>query len=730
MRTIYVAGSSEIILQPDYVEWKIDMRDSDPDPVKSKAMNDERYKAVLELAEDLDIVQEDIVIGEVSIYKTTKKNKDGEYVFAGYVVKREMVLVQRELDDFDEMLARLAEFKVEFNISYGSTKLREAKRKAQLQAVETAREKAEALAGVLGQKPIDVRVDRDPAVEDYDFSWVYWFETHGQRYVREAVARQGEGLDLPWDTPASRRWRGQVITALTPLLDDEDAGVRAAAALALARIGDEALLDRVLPGEVGGASLLLDASDEVRLSAWVSLGLLQTQASRAALGAEPIEGAEAVDRVGQAVAIGLMSKLDRVHGRWLLGRLDDASESLEVKRWCVWAMARHDDGSADEALDAVLANLPSTFVISEVLGNRAFVQRRGGAKWLVDVLRYHPDVRDWPGYRSLTRLGSEGINGSTPRRLAMETRVAASLSIAELPVLNDLEEQRFLLWQLRRRMVPGNTAEAMDFNRGFDTLAYFMHCVGRQDDRDLLYDQLRGFTSLRPDDPGVVAGLEAGEQPTEKDLLVRQSGNEVRSYAALAAGLMIRRATEGTGLNEQRPVVAARAIEIERLKRRFGVRLMRAVADQREPVSYRAACALALGLAGVHWVSVARGCIGNPWFFQQARAIMRGDHEEARSSPTIHQQRDVLREHFEISAELHGENQAGRMMRKFGIKFSRHHPQGDKVKKQFISTKNLADWQLVLDQWYAEDGPGAPYESVIPDEAEYVECGEPIGAEK
>jgi len=131
---------------------------------------------------------------------------------------------------------------------------------------------------------------------------------------------------------------------------------------------------------------------------------------------------------------------------------------------------------------------------------------------------------------------------------------------------------------------------------------------------------------------------------------------------------------------------------------------------------------------GVHWVSVARGCIGNPWFFQQARALMRSDTTAARLSPTIHQQRDVLLEHFQISAELHGEQQAGRMMRKFGIKFSRHHPQGLDVKKQFISTKNLADWQSVLDNWYANDGPGAPYESVIPDEAEYVECGTPLGA--
>ena len=443
-------------------------------------------------------------------------------------------------------------------------------------------------------QPIDIRIDRDPAVEDYDFSWVYWFETHGQPYVREAVGDR----PLPWDTPASRRWRGQVIEALLPMLEDKVDSVRASAVLALARIGHEGLLDRVLPGRGDAAGLLLDPSEEVRLSAWVSLGLLQTPASRAALGVEPFETADEMDRVGQAVAIGLMSKLDKVHATWLLDRLDDGAESLEVKRWCIWSMAQHDDASLDEAYSAVLANLPSTFLISTVLGNSAYVQRRGGATWLVDVLRYHPDMRKWQGYRALSEMDEQGMFGSTPRRLAMETRVAAALAIAEQPLLTDDEDQEFLLSHLRRRMVPGNSAQAMDFNRGFDTLAYFMHCEATQDDRDLLYNQLRGFTSLLKDDPGVLEKLEEGEEPTEDDLFVRQPDNEVRSYAAIAAGLLIRRATEATELNVQRPVIVDRAIEIERLKRRFGLRLMRAVANDSEPVSYRAACAIALGLTG------------------------------------------------------------------------------------------------------------------------------------
>lgn len=443
-------------------------------------------------------------------------------------------------------------------------------------------------------QPIDVRIDRDPAVEDYDFAWVYWFETHGQKYVREAVGERA----LPWDTPASRRWRGQVITALTPLMDDQNDGVRAAAVLALARIGHEDLLDRVLPGGLEDVSLLLDPSDDVRLSAWVSLGLLQTEASRAALGVDPLEGTKEIDRIGQTVAIGLMDVIDKVHAKWLLARLDDTDESLEVKRWCVWAMTQHDDASLDVAFDAVLANLPSTFLISEVLRNEAYVKRRGGAVWLVDVLRYHPNMRDWPGYRVLSAMPGEGVAGSTPRRLAMETRVAASLAIADQPILLEEEDQGFILTHLRRRMVPGNSAQTMDFNRGFDTLAYFMHTEAKKSDLDLLYNQLRGFTSLLKDDPGVLEKLEEDEEPTEDDLYVRQSDNELRGYAALATGLLIRRATEGTALNKARPVIMDRAIEIERIKRRFGVRLMRAVANDREPVSYRAACAMALGLTG------------------------------------------------------------------------------------------------------------------------------------
>ena len=132
---------------------------------------------------------------------------------------------------------------------------------------------------------------------------------------------------------------------------------------------------------------------------------------------------------------------------------------------------------------------------------------------------------------------------------------------------------------------------------------------------------------------------------------------------------------------------------------------------------------------GVDWVSVARGCIGNPWVFAQARAMMAGRES---SPPTVYAQRDVLLRHFELSVALHGEGMASRMMRKFGIKFSRHHGDALAIKKAFIKVKSLDDWQAVLAEHYTADGPGV--EAGLPEEAlrdlqgEVSACGEPLGA--
>lgn len=104
-----------------------------------------------------------------------------------------------------------------------------------------------------------------------------------------------------------------------------------------------------------------------------------------------------------------------------------------------------------------------------------------------------------------------------------------------------------------------------------------------------------------------------------------------------------------------------------------------------------------VGYTGVAAAAVARGCIGNPWIFRQARQMMAG---EAPGSPSITEQRAVLEEHFRIAARLTGEHHASKQMRKFGIRFAAHHPRGDDVRRRFIAVASLEQWRAVLDEHY------------------------------
>jgi len=104
-----------------------------------------------------------------------------------------------------------------------------------------------------------------------------------------------------------------------------------------------------------------------------------------------------------------------------------------------------------------------------------------------------------------------------------------------------------------------------------------------------------------------------------------------------------------------------------------------------------------IGYTGVAAVAVARGCIGNPWIFRQARQMLRG---EPATVPTIPEQRAVLDEHFRLSAALNGERHASKLMRKFGIRFASHHPESEVVRRRFIAVATLDEWRAVLDEHY------------------------------
>ena len=106
----------------------------------------------------------------------------------------------------------------------------------------------------------------------------------------------------------------------------------------------------------------------------------------------------------------------------------------------------------------------------------------------------------------------------------------------------------------------------------------------------------------------------------------------------------------------------------------------------------------------VDGVTVARGAIGNPWVFSQARAL--ADGRPLPDPPTLWEQREVIAEHYRLAEELYGAKRCLPDMRKFAIKYSKLHPRHEEVRADFCSVKIEGAWCEVLDRWYAEDLPG------------------------
>ncbi len=115
-------------------------------------------------------------------------------------------------------------------------------------------------------------------------------------------------------------------------------------------------------------------------------------------------------------------------------------------------------------------------------------------------------------------------------------------------------------------------------------------------------------------------------------------------------------------------------------------------------------CLRMISETGIDGVTVARGAIGNPWIFQQAQALARG--ELLPAPPCVLRQRQVLERHWELAEQVYGGSKTGVLLRKFGIKYSGSHPQGIEVRSAFTRVRCREDWWAALDRWYVDDVPG------------------------
>ena len=133
---------------------------------------------------------------------------------------------------------------------------------------------------------------------------------------------------------------------------------------------------------------------------------------------------------------------------------------------------------------------------------------------------------------------------------------------------------------------------------------------------------------------------------------------------------------------------------LERVKRHAGDRIVLGSGD----LFSAQACIRMPAETGVDGVTIARGCIGYPWIFDECRALYAG--RPLPPPPSVVQQGRTIAGHFAESVKVHGERLAARIMRKFGIKYAEHHPCPRQVRDAFVAVSSVEDFEAVLARWY------------------------------
>jgi nifR3 family TIM-barrel protein len=167
------------------------------------------------------------------------------------------------------------------------------------------------------------------------------------------------------------------------------------------------------------------------------------------------------------------------------------------------------------------------------------------------------------------------------------------------------------------------------------------------------------------------------------------------AFAAGIAGVTVHGRTV-----QQRYIGPSRWSFLAEVKRHLGSRTMLGSGD----LFTASDCLRMIEDTRVDGVTIARGCIGNPWIFQQCQALAAG--LPLPPPPSLFEQREVILEHFRLAEQIYGPDRAGSLMRKFGIKYANSHPQQPELREAYGQVRNFADWQALLARYYAEDLPG------------------------
>jgi len=101
---------------------------------------------------------------------------------------------------------------------------------------------------------------------------------------------------------------------------------------------------------------------------------------------------------------------------------------------------------------------------------------------------------------------------------------------------------------------------------------------------------------------------------------------------------------------------------------------------------------------GVDGVLAARGAIGNPWFFEQARDLAAG---RPPRKPGLDEQREVIYRHFRLACEAYDPQRGLKILRHFSLQYAKMHPRRTDLRNALVAVRTEEQWRAVIDAFYA-----------------------------
>jgi tRNA-dihydrouridine synthase len=123
-----------------------------------------------------------------------------------------------------------------------------------------------------------------------------------------------------------------------------------------------------------------------------------------------------------------------------------------------------------------------------------------------------------------------------------------------------------------------------------------------------------------------------------------------------------------------------------------------------------------LRATGVDGVTIARGCIGNPFVFTQVRALLAG---RTPLKPTCAEVGAALRTHVQL-ARAHLGSSALAAVRSHAIKYTQYHPEPVAARARMVAVRSDAQLDAAIDELFTDAHDGGvprelrPADAVVP----------------